>query len=88
MQIKDFLSPAVSLFITTRAAIMPGVGGCVSKDCAYGLRFLLLGSAAARAQDAPLTDCDTYAASNVDPQRKALGVPLDKFTARKRYQLA
>jgi TPR repeat protein len=40
---------------------------------------LVLGSVAALAEDAPPTDCDTYAASDVDPQRKGAGVPLDKL---------
>jgi TPR repeat protein len=35
---------------------------------------LVLGNVAL-AEEAPPTDCDTYAASNVDPQRKAEGVP-------------
>jgi len=30
-------------------------------------------------RDAPLTDCDTYAASEADPQHKAKGVPYDKI---------
>ena len=30
--------------------------------------------------DAPVTNCDTYAASDLDPQRKANGVPFDKLT--------
>lgn len=36
--------------------------------------FLLFGSAIACAQDAPATDCDTYAANPLDPQRLAAGV--------------
>ena len=31
------------------------------------------------AQEAPVTQCDTYAASDLDPQRKATGVPTDKI---------
>ena len=31
------------------------------------------------AQDAPATDCDTYAASPLDPERKADGVPVEKL---------
>jgi cytochrome c-type biogenesis protein CcmH/NrfG len=31
------------------------------------------------AHDAPVTDCDAYAASAGDPQRKANGVPLDEI---------
>jgi TPR repeat protein len=30
-------------------------------------------------QDAPATDCDTYAASDFDPQRKSIGVSFDKI---------
>jgi TPR repeat protein len=30
---------------------------------------------------APATDCDTYAASDLDPQRKASGVPFDKINS-------
>jgi uncharacterized protein len=33
-------------------------------------------SMSAFAQDTPVTDCDRYAASATDPQRKATGVPL------------
>src|SRR5271167_40492 len=39
----------------------------------------LLLSTNAFAQDAPVTDCDVYAASAGDPQRKSNGVPLDKI---------
>jgi hypothetical protein len=35
-------------------------------------------SAAAFAQDAPATKCDTYAASDQDRYRKAQGVPVEK----------
>ena len=35
-------------------------------------------SAEASAQEAPITDCDKYAASDTDPSAKAPGVPLDK----------
>lgn len=38
---------------------------------------------AAVAQDAPPMDCDTLAASAVDPQRKAPGVPLDRIVPKK-----
>ena len=31
------------------------------------------------AQDAAVTDCDKYAASDIDPQRKAEGLPFDKI---------
>ena len=41
--------------------------------------FLLFLSTNAFAQDAPITDCDTYAANDQDPQRKANGVPLAKL---------
>jgi tetratricopeptide (TPR) repeat protein len=34
---------------------------------------------AAFAQEAPVTNCDSYAASDLDPQRKATGVPTDKI---------
>jgi tetratricopeptide (TPR) repeat protein len=33
------------------------------------------------AQEAPVTDCDTYAASDQDSQRKSTGIPLDKISA-------
>jgi TPR repeat protein len=39
---------------------------------------LIFGNVAALAEDAPPTDCDTYAASNLDPQRRGAGVPLNK----------
>jgi TPR repeat protein len=39
---------------------------------------LMFGNIAVLAEDAPATDCDTYAESNLDPQRKGAGVPLDK----------
>lgn len=35
-----------------------------------------LGVTCAQADDAPVTDCDTYAANSLDPQRKAPGVNL------------
>ena len=41
--------------------------------------FSLFLSTNAFAQDAPITDCDTYAANDQDPQRKANGVPLAKL---------
>ena len=34
-------------------------------------------STTALAQDAPVTECDRYAASDQDPQRKTAGIPLD-----------
>jgi cytochrome c-type biogenesis protein CcmH/NrfG len=37
--------------------------------------------AASQAQAAPDTDCDTYAASDLDPQRKGTGVPFDKINS-------
>jgi TPR repeat protein len=36
-------------------------------------------STIAFAQEAPVTDCDRYAASDIDPQRKAEGLPFDKI---------
>jgi TPR repeat protein len=36
-------------------------------------------STGAIAQEAPVGDCDKYAASDLDPQRKAIGVPFDKI---------
>ena len=36
-------------------------------------------STSAFAQEAPVSDCDKYAASDVDSQRKATGVPFDKI---------
>ncbi len=38
-------------------------------------------STSAFAQDAPITNCDKYAASDVDPHRKTTGVPFDKVNA-------
>src|SRR5438552_1811362 len=43
----------------------------------------LMSGNAALAEDAPPTDCDTYAATNVDPQRKGEGVPLDQVDSAK-----
>jgi TPR repeat protein len=49
------------------------------------LLALCLSAAAARAQskadDAPVTDCDKYAANSLDPQRKAPGVTLVALNA-------
>src|SRR5262249_20729642 len=42
------------------------------------LQIVLL-SASAFAQDAPLTDCDTHAASDSDPQRKSTGISFEKI---------
>ena len=36
-------------------------------------------SARSAAQDAPATDCDTYAASPADPLRNTKGVPLERI---------
>jgi TPR repeat protein len=36
---------------------------------------------ASQTQGAPVTDCDTYAASDLDPQRKAKGVPYDELNS-------
>lgn len=44
---------------------------------------LLLGSAGALAQNGPLTDCDTYAASDIDTQRKTEGLRFDKVDPAK-----
>jgi TPR repeat protein len=38
---------------------------------------------AEQAKAAPLTDCDTYAASDLDPQRKDGGLPVDKLDPNK-----
>jgi hypothetical protein len=43
------------------------------------LAFLCVLPPIALAQDAPVTDCDTYAASDQDPQRKTAGMPLDRI---------
>jgi TPR repeat protein len=32
-------------------------------------------------QEAPITNCDAYAASDLDPQRKANGIPFDKINS-------
>src|SRR6266403_1456755 len=45
--------------------------------------LLMFGNVAALAEDTPPTDCDTYAASKVDPQRKGEGVSLDKVDSAK-----
>ena len=45
------------------------------------LCVLLNLSTSAFAQEAPVTDCDKYAASDVDPQRKVTGVPFDKVNS-------
>jgi TPR repeat protein len=37
--------------------------------------------ASAQTDDAPVTDCDTYAANSLDPQRKAAGVSLVELDA-------
>jgi TPR repeat protein len=44
------------------------------------LQFTIL-SASAFAQEAPVTDCDTHAASDQDPQRKSTGISFDKIDA-------
>jgi TPR repeat protein len=46
------------------------------------LLALGLGIAYAQAEDAPVTDCDTYAANSLDPQRKAPGVNLIELDAK------
>jgi TPR repeat protein len=51
----------------------------LQKRLLFFYAFSLLLSANAFAQDAPVTDCDTYAANDQDPQRKANGVPLAKL---------
>lgn len=47
------------------------------KRFAFVSVLLFASSTSAFAQDAPVTACDTYAASDQDPQRKAVGVPFD-----------
>jgi hypothetical protein len=44
-----------------------------------GLIIVTCGASPSRSQDAPATNCDTYAASDLDPQRKAEGIPFDKI---------
>jgi len=44
---------------------------------------LLFGNAGALAQNVPLTDCDTYAASDIDTQRKTEGLRFDKVDPAK-----
>jgi TPR repeat protein len=46
------------------------------------LLALGLGITCAQADDAPVTDCDTYAANSLDPQRKAPGVNLIELDAK------
>ena len=48
----------------------------LSKRLAFLCILQLILSTSAFAQDAPVADCDKYAASDVDPQRKATGVPF------------
>jgi TPR repeat protein len=50
---------------------------------AVTIAALMLGVIAASAQtdDAPVTDCDTYAANSLDPQRKTAGVSLVELDA-------
>jgi TPR repeat protein/predicted aspartyl protease len=43
------------------------------------LCVLLIVSTSAFPQEAPIVDCDRYAASDLDPQRKATGVPPDQI---------
>ncbi len=43
---------------------------------------LSINHARAQADDAPVTDCDTYAANSLDPQRKAPGVNLIELDAK------
>ena len=45
------------------------------------LCVLLNLSMSAFAQEAAVTDCDKYAASDVDPQRKVTGVPFDNVNS-------
>ena len=42
---------------------------------------LLLWNTSAVAQEGPVTDCDTYAASDQDPHSKSTGIPLDKINS-------
>jgi Sel1 repeat len=44
---------------------------------------MIYGSVSAFAEDAPPTDCDTYAASNLDPQKKGAGVTFDEVDPAK-----
>ena len=45
------------------------------------LSALLTPAANTQTTDAPATNCDTYAASDLDSQRKANGVPFDKINS-------
>jgi TPR repeat protein len=45
------------------------------------LSTLLTPAANSQTADAPATSCDTYAASDLDPQRKANGVPFNKINS-------
>ena len=51
---------------------------CRSLICALPLLL----STSAFAQDAPLTECDTYAASDMYPQRKTVGIAFDKVNPK------
>jgi TPR repeat protein len=59
---------------------MPSVATRLASLCL--LQLVLISTAfsqSALKQDAPVTDCDTYAASDADPQRKAESVASDKL---------
>lgn len=63
-------------------AVRTYIGGMrtVKTSCHVFLCALqLFLSTSAFAQDTPVTDCDTYAASDQDPQRRSVGVPFDKI---------
>jgi hypothetical protein len=46
------------------------------KQLGFACALLLILSTSVFAQDAPVTDCDKYTASDLDPQRKAVGIPF------------
>jgi TPR repeat protein len=59
---------------------MPSVATWLASLCL--LQLISISDACSQSvsqQDAPVTDCDTYAASDADPQRKAGGVASDKL---------
>jgi hypothetical protein len=49
--------------------------------CLVSTAMVVMTCGSAFSAPAPATDCDTYAASDLDPQRKASGVPFDKINS-------
>jgi tetratricopeptide (TPR) repeat protein len=51
------------------------------KICVSSAAIVAIACGSALSAPAPATDCDTYAASDLDPQRKANGVPFAKINS-------